>query len=244
MNITCPSCQSTYQLADGSLGATGRKVRCTRCGTVWHAMPADEADVDLGPEAIEAAAAKFREPSDDEWKAALAEDGDVASSVVAAEGEADAAGGNVVPFRARDPAEEPAAAEAPAPEPAAEPTLDVDPPGFEPEKRAAKAAKPQRKPLGKPKSAAPRKISVARFAYAAAAVFVLFVIVGAFTGREQVVRLFPDFASLYELAGLEVNLRGLEFSGVETHREIDGSNRCWSSRGSSRTSPRPTGRCR
>ncbi len=37
------------------------------------------------------------------------------------------------------------------------------------------------------------------------------------------VRLFPDFASLYELAGLKVNLRGLDFSGVETRREMDGS---------------------
>ncbi len=71
MNITCPSCESTYQLADGSLGATGRKVRCTRCGTVWHAMPADGDTLEPEPdtEAIEAAAARFREPSEDEWKA-------------------------------------------------------------------------------------------------------------------------------------------------------------------------------
>jgi hypothetical protein len=48
-------------------------------------------------------------------------------------------------------------------------------------------------------------------------------VVGAFFAREDVVRLIPDLAGLYRLAGLEVNLRGLDFSEVQTHREMDGS---------------------
>ena len=39
MRITCPTCETSYGLADGALGASGRKVRCTRCGTTWHARP-------------------------------------------------------------------------------------------------------------------------------------------------------------------------------------------------------------
>ena len=41
MRIQCPNCETSYQLADGALGSVGRKVRCARCGTVWHASPAE-----------------------------------------------------------------------------------------------------------------------------------------------------------------------------------------------------------
>ncbi|WP_210183226.1 zinc-ribbon domain-containing protein, partial [Methylobrevis pamukkalensis] len=39
MKITCPNCDTSYQLADGAVGPAGRNVRCKRCETVWHAMP-------------------------------------------------------------------------------------------------------------------------------------------------------------------------------------------------------------
>lgn len=232
MKITCPSCQNTYQLADGTLGATGRKVRCTNCGTVWHALPGSDESFDAGPDPIEAAAARFREPSVDEWKAALS-DGDGPSEAAPETAAADDAppdetvsgGGTVVPFRPREAdgaaeAAETADAQASAPEPKAETTLEADPPGFEPQKRKAKTQKQKRKPLARP--AARSRFNAATFAIAGAATFALFVLVGAFVGREQVVRVFPDFASLYEVVGLHVNLRGLDFSDVITQREMDG----------------------
>src|SRR4051794_17888517 len=39
MQIVCPNCTTSYQLADAAVGVNGRSVRCTRCRTVWHAAP-------------------------------------------------------------------------------------------------------------------------------------------------------------------------------------------------------------
>lgn len=74
MRIVCPACETGYQMADGTLGATGRKVRCARCGTVWHARPNDypEAPVDVRPSP---AVATGPEPSEDEWRDAITGDG-------------------------------------------------------------------------------------------------------------------------------------------------------------------------
>ena len=39
MQIVCPNCKTSYQLADTAIGANGRAVRCMRCQTLWRAMP-------------------------------------------------------------------------------------------------------------------------------------------------------------------------------------------------------------
>lgn len=35
MRITCPSCESSYDIKAEALGASGRTVRCAECGTKW-----------------------------------------------------------------------------------------------------------------------------------------------------------------------------------------------------------------
>jgi predicted Zn finger-like uncharacterized protein len=80
MKITCPTCETSYKLAEGAIGAGGRKVRCTRCGTTWLARaddpPPDEVTAEAEWAAVEASApadpASAGEASDDEWRAALA----------------------------------------------------------------------------------------------------------------------------------------------------------------------------
>jgi predicted Zn finger-like uncharacterized protein len=37
MQIVCPSCITSYQIADAAIGPNGRSVRCVRCQTIWHA---------------------------------------------------------------------------------------------------------------------------------------------------------------------------------------------------------------
>ena len=39
MQIVCPNCTTSYQIADAAVGANGRSVRCVRCQIVWHAAP-------------------------------------------------------------------------------------------------------------------------------------------------------------------------------------------------------------
>lgn len=36
MDIACPTCATTYEIDDGSVAETGRKVRCAQCATVWR----------------------------------------------------------------------------------------------------------------------------------------------------------------------------------------------------------------
>ena len=42
MILTCPNCAAKFRIKDGALGEKGRKVRCGKCSTIWHAMPTDE----------------------------------------------------------------------------------------------------------------------------------------------------------------------------------------------------------
>lgn len=114
MKISCPSCEATYQLADRAIGATGRKVRCTRCGTIWHAMPDAPVPEPEDDEAGWNTAAQSKTGADDKeldaWRAALNED-DAETEIAtphretAEDGTGDEAAdegddGKVVPFRA------------------------------------------------------------------------------------------------------------------------------------------------
>jgi predicted Zn finger-like uncharacterized protein len=36
MDIACPTCATTYEIDDATIGEAGRKVRCAECGTVWR----------------------------------------------------------------------------------------------------------------------------------------------------------------------------------------------------------------
>ena len=39
MILACPNCTARYRVEAAALGAAGRRVRCGRCGHVWHAEP-------------------------------------------------------------------------------------------------------------------------------------------------------------------------------------------------------------
>lgn len=36
MHVECPSCETSYDVADSAIGPKGRKLRCGKCSLVWH----------------------------------------------------------------------------------------------------------------------------------------------------------------------------------------------------------------
>jgi predicted Zn finger-like uncharacterized protein len=56
MLIICPDCATSYEVEPEDLGPSGRKVRCTSCGSVWRAAPpeADPEIIGSDPDAHEA----------------------------------------------------------------------------------------------------------------------------------------------------------------------------------------------
>jgi predicted Zn finger-like uncharacterized protein len=247
MRIVCPACETGYQVADGTLGVTGRKVRCARCGTVWHATPNDYPEA---PQPAPAArpAPTAPEPSEDEWRDAIAGEGPQGTFDKDAAGPADegndqsaiddlfasgpaedaaeaADSGNdqsaVDDLFATGPAEDEPPRDEPGEVPAAEeaPTIDAPPAGFKSRRRMRDKAKRRgASALG----LIDRHLSTP----AASALLIGFLVLfcgAAVVGRETVVRVLPDSAGIYELIGLKVNLRGLDFSEVTAHREMDGS---------------------
>ncbi|GGE51127.1 thioredoxin [Agaricicola taiwanensis] len=69
---------------------------------------------------------------------------------------------------------------------------------------------------------AKRKTPRRRFWPTAAAMAAVAIIGGLILGRDSVVRLLPQTAQLYALAGLDVNLRGLEFRDVAATERVEG----------------------
>lgn len=74
MIITCPHCQTKYQVAYEAIGAKGRKVQCANCNEAWRQAPVDEFEeppvaevtedaLDEVLEAVAAAEAPKRQPT-------------------------------------------------------------------------------------------------------------------------------------------------------------------------------------
>jgi predicted Zn finger-like uncharacterized protein len=161
MNLTCPSCATTFVVETQQLGPVGRQVRCGNCGNSWYQAPTDEADE---------------------------------TESAAAPGAAAAAGG----------------AESP---------------------QAERRERPEKERLEKPGRRRPPKVPRPRDGGGRASLllgWLLFLAVigglasGLYYGRDQVVRLVPAAAALYELAGLGEMPAGvpLELRDVRTVRRV------------------------
>lgn len=50
MILTCPSCATSYFIADDTVGPNGRKVRCQSCGEVWRATNDEPLELSVAPE--------------------------------------------------------------------------------------------------------------------------------------------------------------------------------------------------
>jgi len=215
MLIACPNCSTSYEIQPASLGAAGRTVRCARCKTTWFAS-----DSDTAPE--------------------------MTAADVTAEGEAQAPIGVIRPDEAvrgtandtmpaqqdTEPVEAtaaaqddtPAAAEAPLPEPVAIADAPSLVPSAEPPSSPDTAAKSDTDEIenftARRKRLQARRIKARRSSHWTALILVLFAFNVALIGaRSEVVRFFPQTASLFSAIGLPVNLRNLKFENMRISKE-------------------------
>ncbi|UJQ93781.1 DUF3426 domain-containing protein [Mariluticola halotolerans] len=206
MIITCPNCQTRYQVAEKAIGSAGRKVQCAHCHQSWQAV-AEKEDPKPKPKLVPPAAPKPARDGDDDR---LFDAADEAALDAAFEREETRA----APVRGKSEdvstsSDETAMADA----------------GPETEKAGLDTALQN----SRHKAMLKRQINFARNLPMSqirgnmriAAICLLALLVGGgYFFRTEVVRLFPDLAGVYEAVGLKVNVVGLEFRNVETLRAV------------------------
>ena len=197
MKIICPNCNTAYKVSLQALGSGGRKVRCARCRTEWHAEPQDE----TGPPASGAGP---------DWNGED-ESFDFADEVAETSGHFAAA-------EDRQPSSRhPATGTATGTE---GPTIDADTAIADRSATNVEAAAQRRRPgagMRRPGKGGSARRLPAPLAIAAG----LVLIISAIMFRNSVVAWVPDLAGLYRLVGLETNIRGLEFTAIKTSRKYE-----------------------
>jgi predicted Zn finger-like uncharacterized protein len=234
MQIACPNCSTTYQIAAAAIGAGGRSVRCVRCQSVWfvpspgvipavseHAVSGAEAPADDG---IQAPPQEMASTVSDDHVPGLAESpsgpGDNAASPRFGDADETPA--------AHNSSDQPATASTQhiALSDIAIPVTDSPPLAPEPGDGLSGTAidhdaedierVAERRRI---RAAARRRKTRMRVPLPIVIVLMLFVC-GALIGlRKDIVRHVPQMASLYSSIGLPVNLRGLVFSDVKISNE-------------------------
>jgi predicted Zn finger-like uncharacterized protein len=206
MLIVCPNCSTSYAIEPTSLGSVGRTVRCARCKRTWFA---DGAKPEPELTAVDAGTA-----AEETFTGVLRPDHPVNSSGVEVEHRpaGDEAGNSSVTQ------EHPAAAETPA--------TVVDAPSVVPSIEPSANSPGEADADEIENFAARRKRLQARRKQArhssrwTALILVLFAFNVALVGaRSEVVRFFPQTASLFAAVGLPVNLRNLKFENMRISKE-------------------------
>ncbi|HET9716102.1 MAG TPA: MJ0042-type zinc finger domain-containing protein [Pseudolabrys sp.] len=201
--IACPDCATSYMIDPASLGPAGRTVRCARCRTTWFA----EANPQFAP------------AGEDERIGIIRPDRphSAGASIEAAQSE---------PRSGVDEAIPSAEADSTLPE---LPTTIADAPSIVPAQDNLESAEGLAAPAGadeienftaRRKRLQAKRKKARRSSRWTALILVLFafniVLVGA---RGEIVRFFPQTASLFSAVGLPVNLRHLKFENMRISKE-------------------------
>lgn len=200
MIITCPNCQTRYQLAEKAIGSAGRKVLCAHCQKSWNAVPEKEQPLPKPKLVAEQEAPVHRRKNEDE--------------IFTAEDEAalDAE------FAAADVVQTPEAPSVPPSDDTDASVEDVaeDESAKNPDSKNYRAMLRRQALLRK-------QLPTGRIRFHARVLIAGLLgvtIVGGLMFRTDIVRLLPDMAGVYSAIGLPVNVNGLEFTGVETLRSM------------------------
>jgi predicted Zn finger-like uncharacterized protein len=199
MEIACPTCATTYEIDDGTVAATGRKVRCAGCGTIWRTYKDRPSELISAPAPQEAP--RQEPPPAAEAVAVI----DAPPPMAPSENDL-----------AAEPSETAMRTE--------EFALDAAGSAAAADERDA-AAPPRKAKLVKdrPARAGLKAGAVGRLASlpVLAAVGVLALAAGAFSQRERVVRLLPQSATVFAAVGAPVNLRGIDIRDVKSRMVED-----------------------
>jgi predicted Zn finger-like uncharacterized protein len=181
MRITCPECESGFDVPDNAIPEKGRKLKCSQCQHKWHQLPiVEEAAPAAKAPAAKASTAKAKEKA----SAPPAEDGADEEDLNFDDGDAAAGDGeeghgfSMFGGGERDPDEED----------------DVDAPPIPGRRAMGAEAKPSRR---------------GRYGAIAAAVIFLLIIPGAMVGaRASLVSALPAISPLFNAIGLHVPVPG------------------------------------
>jgi predicted Zn finger-like uncharacterized protein len=198
MFIVCPHCTTSYAIDLASLGVTGRTVRCSRCKEVWLAHPEDAVNTPAPLAAMaDAGDGPLPDPTETDWEALAREDADEHAPRV-----------DSPPLAAGWPDD--------ATEPDADDMAGSDVSETDGPRRAW-----HRRLLNRPASTRAAGKSVFNLPAITAAMGAL--VIALVVWRADVVRLMPQTAAFYKMAGLEVNLRSVFFKDLKVATEtVDG----------------------
>ena len=214
MHIVCPHCTTSYAINPSTLGASGRTVRCSRCKETWLARPEDAIEMAA---AVPAMAASHQAAEDDaaaQWDAMAREESDtgrdapeVDSPSISADWPAEGEGG-------------------PQSGDTDWPTIArMDAEGHEDihitshRERLAKLFSFSFLKL----PALPRIPYLPAIGLPTACAAMGAAVLALLIWRTDVVRLLPQTATFYRMAGLDVNLRGLAFKDIKiTNETVEG----------------------
>jgi predicted Zn finger-like uncharacterized protein len=217
MLIACPNCSTSYEILPASLGAAGRTVRCARCKTTWFASGPDTA-----PQMTAAADNAIAEGEAPAPIGVIRPDGPVrgtADDAIPAQQDAESAtaAAHDDPPPAVEVPEPVAVADAPSLVPSIEsPSAPDIAAKSEPDEIENFAARRKRLQA--------RRNKARRSTHWTAVILVLFAFNVALIGaRSEVVRFFPQTASLFSAIGLPVNLRNLKFENMRISKETQES---------------------
>ncbi|SHL09043.1 MJ0042 family finger-like domain-containing protein [Bradyrhizobium lablabi] len=203
MHIICPHCTTSYAIDPATLGGAGRTVRCSRCKEVWMARREDAIEI-AAPAAAMAASGQGAGGTDDaaaEWEALAREENEGSDTPVV--DSPSISGDWPVDGESSDQSRET--------DWASMARGEMDDAGTARRGRSwlgKLLPRPRIGGSGKPLVSLPT-------ACAAMGALVLALTIW----RVDMVRLLPQTATFYKMAGLEVNLRGLMFKDVKVTSE-------------------------
>ena len=213
--ITCPSCNTSYELPHDSIGAEGRKVKCATCGSKWLAKAEAIKTVDPLLDSISTGITDDSKPSD------VARENDEAAQSASL-----ATTNTNTPIDADFEEEHPAMQDDPGGDVSLQlPALTQEMPRAKPVNPLMRNRPTQQRRQGfdRTERRERQQKKISQFLRPTAFVATILILAGLVYAREPIVRLVPDLASLYAKVGLDVNLRGFTFRDIRSERVVESS---------------------